>query len=136
MHVHLIGVCGTGMGSLVAVFEPRSATASRRLHQEEYPRAFAPADVAILAPVGRPEIEDDERLDVARIAAAIGPHASAPADLDAVLERTLEQSKPGDTVGLMSNGAFGGLHDRLLAALAARSAVRSRALEGKIDAPP
>ncbi|MBW2688260.1 MAG: UDP-N-acetylmuramate:L-alanyl-gamma-D-glutamyl-meso-diaminopimelate ligase, partial [Deltaproteobacteria bacterium] len=49
-------------GRLIAVFEPRSATASRRLHQDAYPDAFASADVCILAPVGRSEIASEEKL--------------------------------------------------------------------------
>jgi len=108
-------------GRLFAVFEPRSATASRRLHQAQYPRAFAAADEVMLAPVGRPEIPDDERLDVAAIAAEIGPLALAPPDHDSILARVVDAARPGDTVVLMSNGAFGGLHDRLLAALTRRT---------------
>lgn len=110
-------------GKLIAVFEPRSATASRTLHQAQYARAFDPADVAILAPVGRPEIADAERLDPHRLAARIGDRACAPPDLDAVLTCILDRASRGDTVVLMSNGAFGGLHDRLLGALAARTVV-------------
>jgi UDP-N-acetylmuramate: L-alanyl-gamma-D-glutamyl-meso-diaminopimelate ligase len=112
-------------GTLFAAFEPRSATASRRLHQADYPRAFGSADVTLLAPVGRPEIAADERLDVAALARAIrarGREAEAPADHEALLGRLVERARPGDTVVLMSNGDFGGLHDRLLAALAVRPA--------------
>jgi len=119
-----------GEGRLIAAFEPRSATASRRLHQEEYPEAFAAADLAVLAPVGRPEIEAGEKLDVAAIAARIGARggrAVAPGTLEGVLERLLDEAAPGDTVVLMSNGTFGGLHDRLLAALALRRAAANRA---------
>ncbi len=110
-------------GKLIAVFEPRSATASRRLHQAEYPDAFAPADLAILAPVGRPEIAEAERLDVRAIAAAVvarGRRAEAPPDIDAIVARIAGEAKPGDTVVLMSNGAFGGIHDRILLALTDR----------------
>jgi UDP-N-acetylmuramate: L-alanyl-gamma-D-glutamyl-meso-diaminopimelate ligase len=35
-------------------------------------------------------------------------------------------SRPGDRLVLMSNGSFGGLHERLLAALRARSAAAAR----------
>src|SRR6185312_15578798 len=45
-------------GKLIAVFEPRSATASRRIHQEAYAAAFAAADEILLAPVGRSEIPE------------------------------------------------------------------------------
>ena len=108
-------------GKLIAVFEPRSATASRQLHQAEYPSAFGAADVVVLAPVGRPEISRSERLDVAAIAREIGPDALAPADHDAIFDTVLERAEPGDTVVLMSNGSFGGLHDRIIVGLTLRT---------------
>lgn len=110
-------------GTLFAAFEPRSATASRNLHQEAYAEAFGDADVALLAPVGRPEIADAERLDVGAIASALrerGLDADAPPTHDALLALLVDRAAAGDTIVLMSNGDFGGLHDRLLAALATR----------------
>jgi len=114
-------------GKLIALFEPRSATASRKLHQESYVGAFAAADLALLAPVGRKEIAAGERLDVAAIAEAIvasGRAASAPPDHDAIVARLLDEAKPGDTIVAMSNGDFGGIVDRLVAALALRATLR------------
>ncbi|MBW2463256.1 MAG: UDP-N-acetylmuramate:L-alanyl-gamma-D-glutamyl-meso-diaminopimelate ligase, partial [Deltaproteobacteria bacterium] len=111
-------------GSLFAVFEPRSATASRNLHQAAYPDAFRAADVAILAPVGRPEIADGERLDIQALARAIAvaPRtASAAPSIDAIVEQITAEARPGDTVVLMSNGAFGGIYDRVLVSLSARA---------------
>jgi UDP-N-acetylmuramate: L-alanyl-gamma-D-glutamyl-meso-diaminopimelate ligase len=108
-------------GRLFAVFEPRSSTASRKLHEAEYGRAFDAADVVLLAPVGRPEIPEAERLDVAAVAAAIRAHGGAaetPSGVDAIIERITTTAVPGDTVVVMSNGAFGGIHDLLLARLA------------------
>ncbi len=110
-------------GRLFAVFEPRSATASRRLHQNEYEKAFGDADVVVLAPVGRPEIATEEKLDVGALAAAMqasGRDAHAPDSHDALLALLVERAAPDDTIVLMSNGDFGGVHDRLLAALATR----------------
>ena len=50
-----------------------------------------------------------------------GVDAHAPADLDAVLARVVASARDAsDVVLLMSNGDFGGLHDRVLAALALR----------------
>jgi UDP-N-acetylmuramate: L-alanyl-gamma-D-glutamyl-meso-diaminopimelate ligase len=119
-------------GTLIALFEPRSATASRKLHQAEYPAAFAPADLTLLAPVGRAEIAQAERLDVASIAGELervhGKRAAALPSIDAIVERVLQVAQPGDTVVAMSNGAFGSIHDKLLAALAARD------LTAKLDA--
>jgi len=111
-------------GRLFAVFEPRSATASRNLHQAEYPDAFRAADVAILAPVGRKEIGAAERLDISAIASAIaesGREASAAPSIDAIVEKLTAETQDGDTVVLMSNGAFGGIYDRVLVSLCARA---------------
>ncbi|MDQ3033298.1 MAG: Mur ligase family protein [Myxococcota bacterium] len=110
-------------GALIAAFEPRSATACRSMHQQAYEDAFHAADLAILAPLGRANVPDAERLDLDAIATAIRAHgddALAPATLDDVLSAIVDRARPGDTVLLMSNGDFGGLHDRVLAALALR----------------
>ena len=114
-------------GRLFALFEPRSATASRKLHQDAYVTAFEAADYVVLAPVGRKEIAAEERLDVATIAEAIagtGKSARAPADHDAIIALLLDEARTGDTIVAMSNGDFGGLVQKLLAALAVRSAER------------
>lgn len=112
-------------GKLIALFEPRSATASRKTHEDEYPAAFVGADVSILAPVGRPEIGADQKLDTAVIADRIRDTkhiAIAATSIDEVIEETLKHASSGDTVLVMSNGAFGGIHDKLLARLATRRA--------------
>jgi len=110
-------------GRLIAVFEPRSATASRRLHQDTYPAAFAPADVCILAPVGRSEIPAEEKLDTRAIADAIqssGRQAEACTSVDEVVEAAAAEAKPGDTIVVMSNGRFDDAPDRILLALIKR----------------
>ncbi len=99
-------------GRIVVAFEPRSATASRRLHQSEYARAFQRADVVFIAPVGRKEIVEQARLDTEAIAAELrssGRAATAFDSMDALRETLLEEVRDGDTLVLMSNGAFGGL---------------------------
>jgi UDP-N-acetylmuramate: L-alanyl-gamma-D-glutamyl-meso-diaminopimelate ligase len=114
-------------GRLMALFEPRSATASRKLHQDAYAVAFDAADLAILAPVGRKEIAEGERLDVAQIARAIeatGKRACAPPDHDAIVALLLDEALPGDTIVAMSNGDFAGIVNRLIAAFTARAATR------------
>ena len=110
-------------GRLIAVFEPRSATASRRLHQDAYPGAFAPADLCILAPVGRSEIAAEEKLDTHEIAEAIrsaGARAQACESVDEVVETAAAEAKPGDTIVVMSNGRFDDAPDRILLALMQR----------------
>jgi UDP-N-acetylmuramate: L-alanyl-gamma-D-glutamyl-meso-diaminopimelate ligase len=112
-------------GQLWAVFEPRSATACRALHQQEYVTAFAPADRVLFAPLGRSNIPESERLDLARLAREIGEKAEADASVEAILERLVEDAQPGDTIALLSNGSFGGIHARLLSALSRRRQPRT-----------
>ncbi|MEO8877391.1 MAG: UDP-N-acetylmuramate:L-alanyl-gamma-D-glutamyl-meso-diaminopimelate ligase, partial [Polyangiaceae bacterium] len=71
--------------------------------------------------LGRANLPPEERLDVDKLTHAIGAHAEAAVSVDAILDRLAREAKRGDTIALLSNGAFGGLHSRLLAALAARS---------------
>jgi UDP-N-acetylmuramate: L-alanyl-gamma-D-glutamyl-meso-diaminopimelate ligase len=108
-------------GRLWAVFEPRSATACRSTHQADYPDAFGAADEIVLAPLGRTNVPEGERLDLGRLVrelGARGKHADAAEGVDAILERLVREVKRGDVIALLSNGAFGGLHARLLQALA------------------
>jgi UDP-N-acetylmuramate: L-alanyl-gamma-D-glutamyl-meso-diaminopimelate ligase len=104
-------------GKLWAVFEPRSATACRTLHQDEYARAFDAADRVILAPLGRTNIPEPERLDLRELARALGAKAEAAPSVDAIIERLAREAARGDTVALLSNGAFGGIHGKLLQVL-------------------
>jgi UDP-N-acetylmuramate: L-alanyl-gamma-D-glutamyl-meso-diaminopimelate ligase len=107
-------------GRLIAVFEPRSATASRQLHQDVYPGAFDPADEVILAPVGRHEIAAAHKLDTRRIAAALsrnGKIAHACGSVDEAIAIATASAKPGDTVVVMSNGRFEDAADRILLGL-------------------
>lgn len=107
-------------GKLFAVFEPRSATACRRRHQAEYTRAFGAADRVLFAPLGRSNVPEGERLDLDRLARELGPKSATMPTVDAILETLVIESEPGDVIALLSNGAFGGIHQRLLAALTSR----------------
>jgi UDP-N-acetylmuramate: L-alanyl-gamma-D-glutamyl-meso-diaminopimelate ligase len=106
-------------GALWAVFEPRSATACRSLHQEAYAAGFAAADQILLAPLGRSNVPEDERLDVARLARDLGPRARSMESVPAIVAEVAARARPGDCVALLSNGAFGGIHRLLLDALEA-----------------
>ena len=108
-------------GALWAVFEPRSATACRALHQEAYARAFGSASRVIFAPLGRSDIPEAERLDLTRLVQALGAagiEAEAAPSVEAIVAAVAAGAKPGDTIALLSNGAFGGIYDKLRAALA------------------
>jgi UDP-N-acetylmuramate: L-alanyl-gamma-D-glutamyl-meso-diaminopimelate ligase len=106
-------------GTLWVAFEPRSATACRALHQREYERAFDAADRVLLAPLGRTNVPENERLDLGRLAGALGPKAAAAPDVASIIDRIAEGARPGDTVALLSNGAFGGIHEALVKRLSA-----------------
>jgi UDP-N-acetylmuramate: L-alanyl-gamma-D-glutamyl-meso-diaminopimelate ligase len=107
-------------GRLISVFEPRSATACRAIHQTAYETAFRYADWIILAPLGRTNVPEGDRLDVQKLAAAIakgGKRAEAAPSVDAIVEALARETKPGDTIALLSNGAFGGIQKKLVEAL-------------------
>jgi UDP-N-acetylmuramate: L-alanyl-gamma-D-glutamyl-meso-diaminopimelate ligase len=104
-----------------AVFEPRSASSCRRIFQEDFARAFAPASEVIIAPVFRSSLPEAERLSVPQLVrdlAGRGQPAREAASLDEIVATIVREHRPGDLVVLMSNGGFGGIHQKLLRALA------------------
>jgi UDP-N-acetylmuramate: L-alanyl-gamma-D-glutamyl-meso-diaminopimelate ligase len=108
-------------GRLVAVFEPRSNTAMRKIHQEEYAHAFAGAAEAIISqPTAIAKVPEAERVDARRMVEDIA-RAGTPArwmeSPDAIVAALAKEARRGDVVLAMSNGSFGGLHDKLLKAL-------------------
>jgi UDP-N-acetylmuramate: L-alanyl-gamma-D-glutamyl-meso-diaminopimelate ligase len=104
-----------------AVFEPRSNTSRRRLHQAEYVQAFAGAGrVSIKVPEPHDKVPASERLDVERLTAELaarGVVASAGTDVPALVDEVAAGARPGDVLLVMSNGAFGGFLDTLVARL-------------------
>jgi len=108
---------------LWAIFEPRSNTSRRNIHQAEYGSALAgAARVSIKVPEPHDQIPRGEELDVPRIAAELslgGLPASAPATVDALLDEVAGEARSGDVLLVMSNGGFGGFIDRLLGRLRA-----------------
>ncbi len=108
-------------GKLFAVFEPRSATACRNLHQREYAECWNDADLVLFAPLGRDNLAADERLDLAAVVSELnqrGRAAQQMPSVDAILAELVARATPGDTIALLSNGAFGGIYPKLLQQLA------------------
>ncbi len=104
-------------GKLFAVFEPRSATACRNIHQAAYTEAFDAADVILIAPLGRSNIPEADRLDVERLTRELNARNKAAANADSVtdiVERLAAEARSGDTIALLSNGSFGGIGPMLL----------------------
>jgi UDP-N-acetylmuramate: L-alanyl-gamma-D-glutamyl-meso-diaminopimelate ligase len=110
---------------LVAVFEPRSHTAMRKIHQEEYAHAFGGADEAIISqPTAIAKVPENERVDARRMAQDItsaGTRARWIESPDAIVAALAKEARAGDVVLAMSNGSFGGLHDKLLTALGGKT---------------
>jgi UDP-N-acetylmuramate: L-alanyl-gamma-D-glutamyl-meso-diaminopimelate ligase len=104
-----------------AVFEPRSASSCRRVFQDDFARAFGAADEVIIAGVFRSSLPESERLSADQLVgdlAAQGQRARHIDTVDDIIAAIAAERRPGDVVVLMSNGGFGGIHRRLLQALA------------------
>jgi UDP-N-acetylmuramate: L-alanyl-gamma-D-glutamyl-meso-diaminopimelate ligase len=111
---------------LTAIFEPRSYTAQRREFQDAYQNALAEADGVIIAGLFHPErYTRDTAIDPhAMVEAwrAAGRSADHIVDPDAIARAIAATAMPGDVVLIMSNGSFGGVHDKLLTLLRERFA--------------
>jgi UDP-N-acetylmuramate: L-alanyl-gamma-D-glutamyl-meso-diaminopimelate ligase len=109
---------------IVAIFEPRSYTAQRREFQEGYRRAFQGADQVVIAGLFHPERYDaTSGMDPHELTAQIesdGIEARHIPDVDEIVRTVVPETGEGDVLLVMSNGGFGGIHGKLLAALAER----------------
>ncbi|HKB08374.1 MAG TPA: UDP-N-acetylmuramate:L-alanyl-gamma-D-glutamyl-meso-diaminopimelate ligase [Candidatus Polarisedimenticolia bacterium] len=107
------------------VFEPRTNTTRRSVFQEEYARSFDDAERIVIAAVDHPErAPEGGRFSVERLVEDLrsrGKEAQYVPAVDDIVALLARDARRDDVVLVMSNGAFGGLHDKLLAALAARA---------------
>jgi UDP-N-acetylmuramate: L-alanyl-gamma-D-glutamyl-meso-diaminopimelate ligase len=106
---------------LWAIFEPRSNTSRRNIHQDDYAHSFVGADRAsVKVPDPHDKIPQGEGLDVPRLAkelTATGIPTFAAPDVPSLLDEVANDARPGDVLLVMSNGAFGGFIDKLLTRL-------------------
>jgi UDP-N-acetylmuramate: L-alanyl-gamma-D-glutamyl-meso-diaminopimelate ligase len=104
-----------------AVFEPRSNTTRRNIFQLELPAALGEADAVCVSAVENPEkVAEGERLDPEQVIVALkekGIPAFYEPGADSIVDRLKEESRKGDVVIVLSNGGFGGIHEKLLQAL-------------------
>ena len=109
-----------------AVFEPRSATTIRRTFQEAYAAAFDDADRVLIAPVFLPEkAPDGNRFSVDELVEGLrgrGLEADAMESVERIVSHLAGQAAPGDRIVFMSNGGFGGIHEKTLKRLSDGSA--------------
>ncbi|TVQ72847.1 MAG: UDP-N-acetylmuramate:L-alanyl-gamma-D-glutamyl-meso-diaminopimelate ligase [Chromatiaceae bacterium] len=101
-----------GGARILAVLEPRSNTMRMGVHRDTLAHSLRLADGVWMHQPAAME------WDLAPVVAALGDSACALQDLDELADSLAAQARPGDHVLIMSNGGFGGLHERLLERLA------------------
>ena len=104
-----------GQGRVIAVLEPRSNTMKLGTHKAALAESLRAADRVFI--YQSPEV----RWDVTEAMQPLGSLAVVHADLAELIQALVGEARAGDHLVLMSNGSFGGLHERLLAALEARA---------------
>jgi len=98
---------------ILAVFEPRSNTMKLGTMKAQLPWALEEADLSFCNQAGL-------SWDAKEALAPMGAQALVGTDVDALVAAVVKAARPGDHVLCMSNGGFGGIHEKLLAALEAK----------------
>jgi UDP-N-acetylmuramate: L-alanyl-gamma-D-glutamyl-meso-diaminopimelate ligase len=99
---------------IVAVLEPRSNTMKLGVHREQLAPSLAAADVSWFLNA------KDLGWDLPGAVSSLGERARLAGSVDELVKGLAADARTGDHILVMSNGGFGGLHDKLLAALRAR----------------
>ncbi len=116
---------------LWAVLEPRSNTLRRNVFEYELVRALGHADQIVMAAIFKPEaVPLHERLDAANVIKGLQAHGKSArllATADEIVENIAPELKPGDVVGILSNGGFGGIYEKLPARIRSLNEVNASA---------
>lgn len=102
-----------GSDRILAVFEPRSNTMKLGSMKAQLPWALEEADLSFCHSGGL-------GWDATQALAPLGAQATVSDSIDDLVRKVVGAARPGDHVLCMSNGGFGGVHTKLLDALAAR----------------
>jgi UDP-N-acetylmuramate: L-alanyl-gamma-D-glutamyl-meso-diaminopimelate ligase len=109
---------------LWAVFEPRSQTCRRRVFENDFIKAFDPADAIVVARVfGATKLAPEDQLSPDRLVSGVQARGKTAATFDTtaeIVEFVARQAVAGDHIVVMSNGGFDGIHGKLLSALGNR----------------
>jgi len=100
-----------GTARIIAILEPRSNTMRMGVHQDTLAASLDRADEVIYYQ------PTDINWNLDAIARNTKPPASVMSTIENIITHVINIVKPGDQLLIMSNGAFGGLHQKLLAAL-------------------
>jgi UDP-N-acetylmuramate: L-alanyl-gamma-D-glutamyl-meso-diaminopimelate ligase len=99
-----------GSARILAIFEPRSNTMKLGTMKSQLPWSLEQADVSFCHSGGLD-------WDAPAALAAMGNKAQVASTIDDLVKQVVAVAKPGDHLLCMSNGGFGGIHDKLLKAL-------------------
>ncbi len=99
-----------GLARILAVFEPRTNTMKQGAMKAQLPWCLEEADLAFC-------LQGNYGWSAAEALAPMGAQAVVADSVDALVAAVAKAARPGDQVLVMSNGGFGGIHDKLLAAL-------------------
>jgi UDP-N-acetylmuramate: L-alanyl-gamma-D-glutamyl-meso-diaminopimelate ligase len=106
---------------VVAVFEPRSYTSRTKVFELAFARAFATADEVLIAGAHLPgKVPEAQRISEEALVASINRESGRARfipTVDAIVSDLSGRLCAGDHVLILSNGGFGGIHDKLLSAL-------------------
>ena len=107
-----------GHSRILAVLEPRSNTMKLGTMKNALPGSLSEADL-VFGFGAQGEGKDALGWDLAATLAPLGEKAHTYHELPALVDAVAAVAKPGDTILVMSNGGFGGVHQKLLDALQA-----------------
>lgn len=96
---------------IIAILEPRSNTMRLGIHKQTLSKSLETADQVILF---QPKGID---WDMGEVLNSLGEKASLYNDIDQLVEQVAKTANSGDHILVMSNGGFGGIHDKLLSAI-------------------
>ena len=104
---------GQPAGRLIALFEPRSNTMKMGTLAQALPASFDEAQAVVCYTAGI-------QWNVRDTLGSVGERLFTSDNLNEVIDHVVSQAQPGDWVVAMSNGSFGGIHQKLIDALASR----------------
>ncbi len=103
-----------GLERILAVFEPRSNTMKLGAMKAQLPWALEEADLSFC-------LQGNYGWSAQEALAPMGQQARVADTVDKLVAMVVQSARPGDHVLCMSNGGFGGIHAKLLAALQAKA---------------
>jgi UDP-N-acetylmuramate: L-alanyl-gamma-D-glutamyl-meso-diaminopimelate ligase len=104
----------TDGGRILTVLEPRSNTMRLGVHRGELAQSLYAADAVWLYQ------PDDLTWDIREVSATLRVPTTVSADIDTLVASVTAYARSGDRLVVMSNGGFGGIHEKILVALASR----------------